>query len=86
METLELIRGLGESMRCMYSVVGAYTRFGESVREELKDARSPASSPRASKRWMRARTMVGAILKRRETIKRKTIEQRRRLHQQAIAA
>ena len=27
-----------------------------------------------------------AILKRRETIKRKTIEQRRRLHQQAIAA
>ena len=26
------------------------------------------------------------ILKRRETIKRKTIEQRRRLHQQAIAA
>ena len=27
-----------------------------------------------------------AILKRRQTIKRKTIEQRRRLHQQAIAA
>jgi putative transposase len=27
-----------------------------------------------------------AILKRREKIKRKTIEQRRRLHQQAIAA
>ena len=27
-----------------------------------------------------------AILKRRESIKRKTIEQRRRLHQQAIAA
>ena len=27
-----------------------------------------------------------AILKRRENIKRKTIEQRRRLHQQAIAA
>ena len=41
-------------------------------------------APAEDTRLLRQRT--AAILKRRETIKRKTIEQRRRLHQQAIAA
>jgi len=39
-DTLELIRDLGRVSVADYSVVGAYTRFAEAVRQELKDARS----------------------------------------------